>query len=239
MKKEIAFEDYQDAWRTSFFLLEQIQYSEPGREKSICYQPTGGVHGDQVVSLVTKSEAEASEFLQNMGVNMKQMKFWGERRFQLSLYRSEMMFVQLFLAVLEKGMAVRVFEHTFLHGTRLSSGVLRLGMKGVKDPPQNLGLCRDSTMTDAKFCQELALICNNFNEKLILCRFRMIPSNSMQQTSILIECSKYRTSIEICGQSPEHSHVLQGALNTSIRVLLEGAGIIGTAPHDYQDHFDV
>jgi len=236
MKKETTFEIYQDAWQTTFFLMEQIQYSGPDRKN---YQPTGGVHGDQLASLVSISEAKATEFLKNIGVNTKQMKFWGEKRFQLSLYRSEMMFVQLFLAVLEKGLAVNVFEHTFLNGTCVNSGVLHLGMRSVKDPSQSLGLCRESALTDASFCQELALNCNNFHEKLVLCRFRMIPSNRMEQTSLRIECSKYGTSIEICGQSPEHSHVLKDALNTSIRVILEGLGIVGTSPHDYQDHFDV
>jgi len=226
-KKEVAVEDYRDAWQTTFFLLDQIHVSVESKENSRCYQPTGGVHWEEVSTY----EAEATKFLQNMGVNVYQMKFWGNKRFQLSLYRSEIMFVQLFLSVLEKGLAVNVFRYSFLNGTCSSSGILRLSS-------QNYNVCQDNSLNNKDLCQNLTLVCNKFEEKLILCKIRVIPSNRMQQTSLLIECTKYRTSIEICGESPEHTHELKDALNTAIRVIFEGLGVACTTPNDYHDHYD-
>jgi len=239
-RKEVNIEDFCSAWQTSLFLLEEIQISEQSNEQN-SFQPTGGVHRNskQDASLMSMSEAQATEFLKNISVNVEQMRFWGERRFQLSLYRSEMLFVQLFLSVLEKGLGVNVFEHKFMNGIRMNTAILQLSMKDFIHSSDNLGLCRDGILRQLEFCQNLSLVCNSFCEKLILCKVRVIPSNCMQQTSLLIECNKYRTSIEICGQSPEHSNGLKDALNISIRVILEGLGVIGASPEDYHDHFEI
>jgi len=237
-----------DSWVVVLFLRDKIVNSKPGQnatKANHCNYPTGGIYCDEKQKFVIEEEDQTLgmkekyhvlNFLQTNGPLIKTLKFWGEEGEKVTFYRKEMLFAQLFLAVLmSEGLVVKTGENR-TRKTTLDTAQLYAQAPFPRANKEKL--CNCNLLLDPVMCKGFSLVCNKFKAKIFLCSLQMGKTNHTQQYSLIIQCKAESTRLEIAGMSQKQYSALKDALSICIRVCVEGSGKVSSYADDYNDHTD-